>query len=157
MTVVASGLYNWLMLVHVLAAMVWLGSWALMAALVRRALSGEDPTDQARFVRSLSYVGPRLLAPATLLVAALGVGLVLDSSQWHFDQLWIELAMGFFAGIFLIGAGYQSRTALGAQRAVDAGKPDLVAACLRRWSWGSALVLLLLIATTWDMIFKPGT
>jgi hypothetical protein len=51
---------------------------------------------------------------------------------------------------------FQSRTAIGAQRAADAGDDGEAARQLRRWSWGTRLILLLLVVASWDMVFKPG-
>jgi hypothetical protein len=40
---------------------------------------------------------------------------------------------------------------------VKAGDHAVAAGQLRRWVWGVALILLLLVVATWDMVFKPGT
>lgn len=90
----------------------------------------------ARFSASLRRVGPLVLAPSTIAVVSLGIGLVLDSNQWHFDQGWIVLALGLFAAAFLFGAIFQSRAAIQVQRAVAAGNGDEAARLLRRWAWG---------------------
>ncbi len=29
-------------------------------------------------------------------------------------------------------------------------------ALVRRWAWGTALILALIVLATWDMVFKPG-
>jgi hypothetical protein len=48
------------------------------------------------------------------------------------------------------------RSALAAERAVNAGDHAEAATQLRRWSWGIGLILVLLVVATWDMVFKPG-
>jgi hypothetical protein len=80
--ILSVSLYEWLLFVHVLAAMVWLGGAAMTAALALRALRSDDDGEIARFVGSLRVVGPFVLAPppALLLGAGLwswGVGLIL--------------------------------------------------------------------------------
>jgi hypothetical protein len=97
-----------------------------------------------------------VLAPATIAVLGLGIGLVVDTDAWDFGQLWVQLGLGLFAGAFLIGALYQSRTALAAERAVARGDDAQARRQLVRWSWGYRLILLLLIVAAWDMTTKPG-
>ena len=102
MTVLAS-LYDWLMLVHTLAAMVWLGGTlvlSLLATNVTRAAAGDDV---ARFVRGLRVVGPATLAPATLLVVGMGVWLILNSAAWSFSQFWVLLAVATWDMVFKPG------------------------------------------------------
>jgi uncharacterized membrane protein len=152
---VGATVYEWLVFGHLLAAMIWLGGWATLSVLATQALRQKDPGVLARFAATVRFLGPRLFAPATVLVAGLGVWLVLDSHQWHFGQLWIELAIGVLAGVFVIGAGFQSRAAIAAERAIVEGNPDQAARHTRHWAWGSLAILLLLIAATWDMTVKP--
>jgi uncharacterized membrane protein len=156
MAVAAQTLYDWLVFLHVLAAMVWVGGGVLLAVTAARVLRDPDPGAVARFTGSLRVLGPLVLAPATIAVLGLGLALVLDSDAWDFGQLWVQLGLGAFAGAFLIGAVYQSRTALAATRAADRGDDAEARRQLRRWSWGYRLILLLLILATWDMTTKPG-
>jgi uncharacterized membrane protein len=153
MTVAA--LYDWLMFGHVLAAMVWVGGSAVLVLLAVHTLRQHEPGSLARLAGAISFVGPRLLAPATVLVGGLGAWLVLDSRGWHFDQFWIDLAIGLFAAVLVIGAGFQSRAAIGANRAIAAGDSEQAARYVRRWAWGAFVILTLLVAITWDMTVKP--
>lgn len=66
------------------------------------------------------------------------------------------LALALFAAAFLIGAVFQSRAAIRAERAASAGDGGEAARQLTRWSWGMRLILLLLLVATWDMVVKPG-
>jgi hypothetical protein len=82
--------------------------------------------------------------------------LVVDTDAWDFGQLWVRLGIALFVVAFLIGAVWQSRTALAAERAV--GRDDAAEARrqLRRWSWGYRSIVLLLVVAAWDMTTKPG-
>ena len=152
----ATGLYDWLLFGHVLAAMVWLGGGVMLAALAVAAIRGNDPAAVARLVSSLRVVGPAVLAPATVGTFGLGLWMVLDSSAWDFGQTWIQLALVLFAAAFVVGVAHQARTALAADRAIAAGDDDEARRQLVRWTWGYALVVLLLVVIAWDMTFKPG-
>jgi uncharacterized membrane protein len=157
MTVVATQtLYDWLLFLHVVAAMIWVGGGVVLTVTATRVLRDREPGAVARFTRSLRVVGPLVLAPATITVLVLGIGLVVDTVAWDFGQLWVQLGLGLFAGAFLIGALYQSRTALAAERAVARGDDAQARRQLGRWSWGYRLILLLLIVAAWDMTTKPG-
>lgn len=152
----ADGLYDWLVFVHVLAAMVWVGGGVLLAAIVTRVLHDPEAGAVGRFVGNLRVIGPRVLAPATVAVVGLGVWLVLDSTAWDFGQFWVQLALALFTGAFVIGAAFLSRAAIGAERAAGRGDDEEARRQLVRWSWGYRLILLLLIVATWDMTTKPG-
>jgi uncharacterized membrane protein len=149
-------LYDWLLLGHILAAMIWVGGAVVLFALSIVTLRTRDPEAIARFVRALPILGPAVLAPATIGVVGFGVWLVLDSDTWEFGQTWIVLALALFAVAFLTGAAFQSRAALGAERAVDRGDDVEALRQLERWVRGYALILVLLLVLAWDMVFKPG-
>lgn len=150
-----AALYDWLMFGHVLAAMVWLGGSAVLSLLAAQTLRQKDRDALSRFAATIGFVGPRLFAPAAVAVAGLGVWLVLDSGQWNFDEFWIELAIGLLSAVLVIGAGFQSRAAIAAERAIAAGDTDQAARHVRRWAWGAFAILILLVALTWDMTVKP--
>jgi uncharacterized membrane protein len=151
-----SDLYDWLLFLHVVAAMVWLGGGVLLAALATRVLRDRDPAAISGFIASLRVIGPAMLAPATVAVVGLGVWLVLNSSAWDFGQFWVQLGLALFVAAFLIGVGYLSRAAIGAERAAAEANADEAIRHLTRWSWGYRALVLLLLVATWDMIFKPG-
>jgi uncharacterized membrane protein len=149
-------LYDWLLFGHVLGAMVWLGGGVALAAMAVATLRRGDADAVARFVASLGVIGPAVFAPATVTVLGLGVWLVLESSAWDFGQAWVLVALGLIAAAIAVGAGHQARTALAAQRAVDGGDAAEARRQLTRWAIGYAVVVVLLVAIAWDMVFKPG-
>jgi uncharacterized membrane protein len=155
-TLATQTLYDWLLFLHVLAAMVWIGGGVMLAAIAARVLRDPDPAAVGRFTASLRALGPLVLAPATVAVLGLGIGLVVDSDAWDFGQLWLQLGLGLFAAAFLIGAIWQSRTALAATRAAERDNNAEARRQLRRWSWGYRLIVLLLVVAAWDMTTKPG-
>jgi uncharacterized membrane protein len=153
---IAAGLYDWLVLLHILAAMTWVGGLVILNAFATLLLRSGDRDPIVRFVNSLRVIGPLVLAPAMIGVVAIGVWLVLDSDGWSFEQAWIWIALVLFGVAFGVGAGFQSRAAIGAQRAAEAGRHDETLRQLGRWSWGMRLILLLLVVIAWDMVFRPG-
>jgi uncharacterized membrane protein len=149
-------LYDTLLFLHILAAMVWVGGAVLLGVLARSVLSSGQPEEVERFLATLRFVGPRVLAPATIGVAALGIWMVLNSAAWDFGQTWVQLALVLLGTAFVIGAAYQSRAAITAQRAAHRGDHEEARRRLQHWAWGYLTIVLLLIAATWDMVTKPG-
>jgi hypothetical protein len=80
-------------------------------------------------------MGLFVFAPAVMLLYAMGVWLVLDSDSWAFGQTWIWLALVLFAGAFLIGAVFQSRAAVGAERAIKAGDDEAAISICTSGRW----------------------
>jgi uncharacterized membrane protein len=148
--------YDWLLFLHVLAAMIWLGGGVMLAVLSVRVLRDPDPDAIGRFAATLRATAPFVLAPATIAVLGLGIGLVVDTEAWDFGQLWVQLGLALFAAAVVIGAGWQSRTAIAATRAVERGEGGEARRQLRRWLAGYGVIVLLLIVAAWDMTTKPG-
>ena len=153
---ILAALYDWLLFGHIIAAMVWLGGGVVLVALAVATLRAGDPRGVARFVATLGVIGPTVLAPATIAALGFGVWLVLESAAWRFGQTWVQVALGLIAVAIVVGAGHQSRTAISARRAIDRGDDDEARHLLTRWTIGYAVVVALLIAIAWDMVFKPG-
>jgi uncharacterized membrane protein len=152
----AVALYDWLLFLHNLAAMVWVGGAVVLGVVARSVLRSGQPEEVARFLTSLRFVGPRVLAPATVGVAALGIWMVLNSAAWGFGQTWVQLALALLGTAFVIGAAHQSRAAITAERAARRGDHEEARRRLRQWAWGYLAIVLLLIVATWDMVTKPG-
>ncbi len=144
------------MFLHILAAMIWVGGLLAVGLLAAQVLRSGERDAIARFVRNLGVIGPLVFAPAMIAVVGFGIWMVIDTDAWDFGQTWIWLALTLFGVAFLIGAVSQSRAAIGARRAAEAGEDREAVRQLRRWSWGMGLILVLLLVATWDMVFKPG-
>jgi uncharacterized membrane protein len=149
---------SWLHLVHVLAAIVWVGGGLMLSLVGFRARSSANPGAIGDFARTLPYVGLRVLMPSVVVVLVTGVWQVLASSEWKLSQLWVILALGLFGLAFLIGAVYLSRVGIALERAVggDGRDPKDPVALLDRWLIGYGAVLLVLVVAVWDMVVKPG-
>lgn len=151
----AGNFTEWLMVLHILAAMVWVGGVAALSVLVTLVLRRSEREGIAWFIGSLRIIGPLVLAPAMLATISLGIWIVLVGSL-GFNQFWILLALALFFVAFLIGVLFQSRAAIRAERAVNAEDSNEAVRQLRRWSWGMRLILLLLVVVTWDMVVRPS-
>ena len=151
-----AALYDWLLLGHIIAALVWLGGGVVLAVLAVATLRSDDGPAVARFVAGLRVIGPAVLAPATIATLGVGIWLDLDSAAWDFGQAWVLLALALFAAAVVVGAGHQGRAAINAQRAIDRDDHAEARRQLARWTWGYGVVVSLLLVIAWDMVFKPG-
>ncbi|MDN5796918.1 MAG: CopD family protein [Intrasporangium sp.] len=149
-------MYGWLLFVHILAAMVWVGGALTLSALATHVLHEGRSDAVHRFVTSLRVIGPLVFAPAPVLVIGFGVWIVLIGDTWTFAQAWLSASFALFGAAFLVGVAFQSRAAIAAERAAADDRQDEAIRQLRRWSWGSRVVVVLLAAATWVMVFKPG-
>jgi uncharacterized membrane protein len=147
---------DWVHLVHIVASMLWVGGVVTLAALAFQIQRLHEPEAIARFLGGLRIVGPAVLAPGPVLLLATGIWSVTRSDAWGFGQPWIWLALLLLGVAFLFGAAFQSRIAINAERAARSGDAPKAARLLARWTWGSLLILSLLLLATWDMVFKPG-
>jgi uncharacterized membrane protein len=151
-------LAEWLHLIHVVAAAMWVGGGVTISVIGARARRSDEPAVVRDFARLLSYVGLRVFTPAVVVVLLSGIWLVLADAEWAFTQTWVLLALAAFAVAFLIGAVYLSRSALRLERL--AAEPDMSLSAAREvlgaWLVGYLVVLLVLLFALWDMVFKPG-
>jgi uncharacterized membrane protein len=108
---VVATLYEWLLFLHILAAMVWIGGLAALSLFGVSVLRNHDREAVARFVGDLRVVGPMLLAPSSVLVVGLGIWMVADDEAWGFGQTWIWLALALVGTAVLVGAVFLSRYA----------------------------------------------
>jgi uncharacterized membrane protein len=150
-------LYSLLILLHILAAMVWVGGSVVLNLLGTRARSSADPAARIQFVQSLSYVGPRVLAPSVVVVVVVGLWMVLASEAWDFPQPWVLAGIALFVAALLVGGLYLGRIGIRLTEATGAGNDSPESRrLLDQWILGSRLVLLLLLLAVVDMVFKPG-
>jgi uncharacterized membrane protein len=96
-------LYEFLLFLHIVATVVWVGS--AFFGMVLAALYDRDADDAAteRLLKDQAFLATRLFIPASLSVVLLGIALVIESDAWSFDQLWIVLGLLGFATTFLTG------------------------------------------------------
>jgi uncharacterized membrane protein len=120
---------EWIHLVHIVASMLWVGGLVTLIALSTQIRRVGDGDAVARLLGSLRVVGPVVLAPGPLLLLAAGVWSVTRNEGWGFGQTWIWLALVLLGNAFIFGAAFQSRVAIGVERAATAGDTDGALAC----------------------------
>jgi uncharacterized membrane protein len=97
--------YEFLMFVHIAAAICWVGAGFLMVVLALRAERHDDEVAIKRILDDNAFLGTRLFIPASLVVFVAGLLLTIDG-PWEFSQLWIVIGLIGYASTFVTGAGF---------------------------------------------------
>jgi uncharacterized membrane protein len=150
-------MYELLLTIHVLAAVVWVGGSITIHILGRRALKRGDGQEIYEFSKEINTVALRLYAPTSLILLVAGI-LLVNEAGYEFSQLWITLAFLGWAISFIVGVGYYGPQDRKLQALVAADGPTAtgVAANVRQAMLVNQVELLILVLIVVDMTTKPG-
>ncbi len=95
-------MYELLLFVHVLGAIIWVGSDVAVQVLGSRMRRANHPVMLAQFAGQVEWLGTRILTPTAVLIVVAGVLMVLDA--WSFEQLWVIIGIAGFAYSLIAGA-----------------------------------------------------
>jgi putative copper export protein len=145
----------WLMLLHIAAAITWIGGLlALGVVTARLARSG----DGAAFLvvrRQSTFFGQAIVAPAAVVTLLAG-GAMVARLGLSFTTLWVVWGVVGIAASLLLGAFPLRRAGEAADSlAVTAPDDPRLRPLQNRLVALSALNLLLLASVVWAMVFKP--
>jgi uncharacterized membrane protein len=144
-------------LVHVSFAVFWVGGGLLLTALALRAERANDPEDLATITRQAAFVGEKLFAPASGVVLAMGIAMVINSPAFGFGTTFVIIGLVGFAISTATGIGVLSPRAkrlVVLFDTVGAAAPETQTAIreILLISRVDVAVLLLVVA---DMLMKP--
>lgn len=156
------GLIPWLLLLHILAAIVAIGPNFAYATI--RGMGRKEPT-HANFATRVSHeISDRLVYPVGLVIPATGVAMILilgiDLSSRAF--WWLDVAIVMYAAVYLysffvqrkIVEGIIELTSSPPAPGTSGPPPGLPALALRAQRGGTAM-LILLVAVVALMVIKP--
>lgn len=148
--------YGSFLVVHIVAATVWLGGGLMLNLLGARIAKQGDPARLVAFAKDVEAIGNRVFVPSALLVLIFGFLLIWEG-PWGFDQLWIQLALGMFVFTFLTGALFLGPTSGKIARLVgELGvEAPAVQRQIRQVLFVSRLDLLTLYSLLVVMVAKP--
>jgi uncharacterized membrane protein len=146
--------YDLLLFLHLCGAVVWLGGSFILHVMAWRAEHAADPADMSRFFRDMEWTG-RIFLPASLVVLASGIILVIDSPI-TFGSLWVVLALVGIAITVTIGAGVIGPAGGRiARRIEDEGPTEGVRDEIRRMMSIGRADYTVLALILFDMAIKP--
>ena len=152
-------MYDLLLTLNVLAAVLWVGCAVTLHILMRRALRLPDRRAQHERFTELEWLGERFYPAFSLLLIIAGVLLVTrDEGGWEFSDTFIQIGLTGWVISFLIGIGFYGREGKRRAGIVEAEGADspTVAASFRRTTMVNSFELLILLAVVVDMTAKPG-
>jgi len=97
--------YELLLLLHIIAAIIWVGAATTYFALeLRTDLSGDLERETSQN-DDAQWLAPRLFIPASMATLIFGV-LAAIEGNWDFGSLWIIIGLAGFGVSFATGIGY---------------------------------------------------
>jgi uncharacterized membrane protein len=154
---ISQGYYDTLKFLHVLAAIIWVGSGIYAQALAMKVLGQGDPARMAALAKDVGDLGKRLITPAAIAVLVFGVWLV-AVSEWNFSDTWIVLGLVGIALTIVTGAGFLGPESERLGKLIDERGPTdpEIGRRIRRIVSVSRIDLVVLTLVVADMVFKPG-
>lgn len=148
-------LYELLLFVHILAAMIWVGGGILLSIVAARVDRSGDTAFRLRFSRATAIIGP-VAGTAAFVLLGVGIAMVAQNDAWRLSQTWIWLALVLFAISVAIGAGYFGRVGKRIEAALEANDVPAADRLTRQMTIVSRIDLLMLLVVVWLMVAKPG-
>jgi len=150
-----SGSYTALKVIHILAAVLWLGGATMLAVLAIRARRRSGEALVAIF-RDVALLARRIFVPASLVLVVTGFGLLATGDLPY--ELWVILALVGWAITFLAGLLILTPQVKRAESLLEEHSPTSEAALgqVQRVLTLARLDLVVLTLVVLDMVVKPG-
>jgi uncharacterized membrane protein len=146
-------MYDVVLLIHILSAMVWVGGGFLVLTTTRHVGKVGGLEGAHRIVRDLEWADTWIFTPAPLMVIATGVTMVIMSDAWSFTQPWGYVPIALILVEFIVGDRDVKRMrAAHARGADDPEFGEALAGYLRI----GFVALGLFAVIVFLMVFKPG-
>ncbi len=151
----AGEMYNYLLFVHVMGAIIWVGGDVALQVIGTRISRADDPVQLAKFAGQVEWLGTRVLTPSAVVILIAGVFMVLDA--WSFELLWVVIGLAGFSyslvtGAVLLGPLSGKTGKLIEERGAE--DPE-VQGNIRKLFMYSRIELVILIVVVFAMTVKP--
>lgn len=154
----STGVYNLILLVHVVAAIVWVGGGVFVQIYATRLDRGGETQRLMAFAKDLERFGQTVFLPSAILVLLAGVAMVIYAPFVAMTDLWILIGLAGIVSTIVIGAAFLGPEAgriarVAGERGAD--DPEVLARTRRIFAISriDLAVILLVVA---DMVLKPG-
>lgn len=146
---------RWLLYIHILGAVSWMGAGLTFMLLGLRA---RDATSKQQLIAQMEWLGARVGGLAVIVMAATGVWMVARGVAWDFGQAWVLLSIVLLVVLFLVGIGFHMPQYRRIRTAIAEYGPE--APQTNKLVWRSLAAtrveVALLAVVVLLMVFKPG-
>jgi uncharacterized membrane protein len=150
--------YEWLLALHILSAVVWVGGTVTLQILAMRAQRQSDPNRLIVLGGEVEWVGQHVYLPASILVLISGIAMVVNG-HWGWGHFWV--LFGLFGILFsaITGSAFLGPEAGRLKKLMQEQGEDApeVRSRLSRIFLVSRIELLILLLVVADMALKPGS
>jgi uncharacterized membrane protein len=147
-------LFETLKFIHVLFAVTWVGGGIFLVVTVMRSRGG-PLAHKLAMARNIEVAG-RIFMISGIVVLAMGIWMVLDTSAYEFSQAWILIGLiGLLASALTGGRFFdpQAKALIAEYEAGDEAAGDARTARILRVAYLDQILLLVIV---WAMVVKPG-
>ena len=145
-------MYELLLAVHLLCAVVWAGGSVALTILAGRI----DPEQRRGIAPHFDWYGSRVITGAAVVLLLAGFGLVRELDHVEIGDLWVVLALvGYFLS-FVIGVAVLGPAGKRIATMSEAGHAGGVEATYQRLLTFSRIDALIVLVVVVDMAVKPG-
>jgi uncharacterized membrane protein len=152
-------MYDFIVTVHILAAILWVGGGVTLHILMRRTLKLTDRAAQHERFTELEWLGERFYPIFSLILFAFGIWLVArNDGGFEFSDTFVQIGLTGWVISFLIGIGFYGREGKRREQLVQTEGVDSpsVGASFQRTAMVNSFELLVLLLVVVDMTTKPG-
>ncbi|MFP5451018.1 MAG: DUF2269 family protein [Thermoleophilia bacterium] len=149
-------LYESLVFVHVLMAIIWVGGAVALQVLYVRAQRSTEPGAMTRTAGDAEFIGMRVFMPASIILLLSGIWAVIEG-PWEFEQAWISAGFAVWFFSLVVGMGFLGPESGRIKNLMAERGPDdaQVKKRLARIFLVSRVELVALIAIVFIMSVKP--
>ena len=149
-------MYQVLLYVHIVCAVIWVGGAFYSQLLAIRVMRSDDPADLPKLGRNLEFIGQRVFLPAAILLFIAGAAMVVN--RWSFGQTWVAVAVALWILSAVAGAVYLGPRTKTVSELFEREGPTSTAAraLMDRLFLVSRLELVSFAIIIAMMVFKPG-
>jgi len=147
--------YDIYLFIHILAAVAWVGGGFTLVLLGLWATRARDDTATQIVVGAAAKLAKRLFIPASLVVLAMGILMIVDG-PWSFSYLWLVLGLSGFLATSITGATVLGPLSERISAMIEAdGFTDTARAESERLLTLARLDYVVLFLVIFDMAVKP--
>jgi uncharacterized membrane protein len=150
-------MYQVLVFIHIVSAVIWVGGAFFAQLLALRAQGASDPTVLPTISRYFEYLGMRVFMPASIVLFIAGA--IMVAQAYSFGDLWVSVSMGLWLLSVIAGALYIGPRTKKIAELFEAEGPSSTAAraLLGKVFLVSRLELVSFAIILVMMVFKPVT